>query len=305
MKEIINFISSAQRLYILFALSAFVVAFFVIRKNLYDENDKVGSSLKITVTLFVISMIELSLYLIAFGEGSIKLGEGITVANVLSTIASFTAPFIAFSGAYSIFEFGQKKAEQEKKANEGKEKTEKETKENKELEHKKNMLYTMLEYSILQTRIPTREIEEFYLERYQNINTNVSLAQKYRLTGNFTKDYKIMMSVKDTNDYEAFMNTIKQYDNILEDKLNKHKVSNRTIYIENWYEYLDCVQNVEEVHEIILWINILKNPDWNVDSYINLFLANRENMDKIIRKNYPKVIDEGLRNTFKLFNMKG
>lgn len=286
MKQIINFIMSDKG-YITVVFVILVIAFFISKKNLYDEKDKSGSSLKITVTMFILCMVALALYIIVFGEG-------ITDANVLSLIASFTSPFIAFSGAYLIFEFGQKKSDKENKKKEEYEKRKKKEEYDKLQEHKKNMIYTMLEYSLLQTKIPSTEINDYYIDNYNELQVdNQLLANKYSLTGNFIEDFTIILKSKSSVDMEEFINFSYKLDEKLLEIFNEYKTFKKVIYIDNWYDYLDCIPNAEEVYTITLWINMIKNSDTTID--VNVFLRNRIIIDSIIKKNYPRVINEGLR----------
>lgn len=287
MNQIINFISSDKG-YIIVVLVILVVAFFVSKKNLYDEKDKPGSSLKITLTMFILCMIGIAGYIIAFGTN-------ISDANILSTIASFTAPFIAFSGAYLIFEFGQKKTDREKKLEN-----------DKKIDHKKQMLFTMLEYSIVQTRIATKEIEKQYKNYYEglNIGHDVFLHKKYNLTGKFKDDFEKMALVKSAEDCKTYMNFCSQLDGIFVNILDKHKISDRVIYIKDWYNYLDCVSNLEDLNTIILWINILNYSEMGVNCYTYMFISNRYNIDNIIKKYYPKAVDEGVRGKFDMKNIE-
>ena len=227
-------------------------------------------------------------------------GKDITDANVLSAIVSFISPFIAFTGAYSLAEYNNKRSEEIRKDKEYKEKLAKEEQYKKEMEHKKYMLFTMLEYSITQTRIATNEIENQYKNNYKglNIGQNVFLHKKYNLTGKLKDDFKTMIFVKSQNDYKAYMNFYRQLDGTFTSMLDKHKISDRVIYIKDWYNYLDCVSDFEDLNTIILWINLLNYNKMDVDSYTYMFISNRCSIDRIIKKYYPNAIDEGVRGKY-------
>lgn len=276
MKQIINFIFSDKG-YITVVFLILGRSFFISKKNLYDEKDKVGSSLKITLTMFILLMVGLAGYIISFGTN-------ITDANILSSIVSFTAPFIAFSGAYLIFEFGQKKTDREKKIES-----------DKKLEYKKMMLFTLLEFTYIQTRIPSQNIKKVYKDDYKKIpcEGNGYAVDKYKLTGELMTDFNKMLRVKpceDTEYFDAFLDWVS--DKLVED-MKDTNIYKRVIYIENWYDYLDCVEDIDDINSIVFWITMIKSSDNSIKVY--QFLSNRDNIDSLIRKYYPKVIDEGLR----------
>ncbi|GAA0866619.1 hypothetical protein [Paraclostridium tenue] len=276
MKQIINFIMSDKG-YITVVFVILVIAFFISKKNLYDEKDKGGSSLKITLTMFILLMVGVAGYIISFGTN-------ITDANKLSTIASFTAPFIAFSGAYLIFEFGQKKADREKEIDN-----------DKKLEHKKKMLFTLLEFSYIQTRIPSENIKQVYKDDYKKIPCEGKgfAVNKYKLTGEIMTDFDKMLRVKPCKDTEYFDDFLDWVSDKLVEDMKDTNIYKRVIYIENWYDYLDCIDNAEDINSIVFWITMIKSSNNSIKVY--QFLSNRDNIDSLIKKYYPKVIDEGLR----------
>lgn len=286
MKQIINCISSDKGLYIIGAFVILVIAFFISKKNLYDKKDKVGSSLKITLTIFILVMVGVAGYIISFGAH-------ITDVNILSSIVSFTSPFIAFSGAYLIFEFGQKKTDREKKIES-----------DKKLEYKKMMLFTLLEFSYMQTRIPSQNIKAVYKDDYKKIPCEGEeyAVDKYGLTGELMTDFDKMLRVKpckDTEYFDDFLDWVS--DKLIEDMKETH-IYKRVIYIENWYDYLDCVENLDDINSIVFWITMIKSSDNSIKVW--QFLSNRDTIDSLIRKYYPKVIDEGLRGKFDMINIE-
>ncbi|WP_195346666.1 hypothetical protein [Paraclostridium sordellii] len=208
----------------------------------------------------------------------------------LPILTSFFAPILAFSGTYLIFNLTIKKD------------IRKQNKEKKDkLEHKKNMLYSMLEYSIVHTRIVTKEIEKWYEGSYTTINTNSQpLSKTYKLSGKIKDDFEIMMLAKSDTDVGIFMNFFSQMDNLFRNKIKQYKIADNVIYINNWYDYLDCVSDIKDVQTITLWINFLKNSDMKSESYTYKFISNRDNISEIIKKNYPKAINEGIRGKFEI-----
>lgn len=225
----------------------------------------------------------------------------ITDSNVLSAIVSFISPFIAFTGAYTLSEINHNKSEKLRIENEKKEKLEKQEKIKKEIEHKKNMLFTMLEYTIYQTRIATKEIEEYYQDNYKslNIGNSIFLHEKYGLTGSFKDDFRKMMFVESANDCGIFMRYCREtIDERFFRIVEINKISERLIYIEDWYNYLDCVPKIEDVQGITFWINLIKYNGIGINTYTYMFIVNRYNIDSIIKKYYPKAINEGIRGTY-------
>ena len=151
-------------------------------------------------------------------------GKDITDGQVLTAIVSFVSPFIAFIGAYTLAEVNYSRSEKQREKKEESSFKEKKEINNKKLEHKRNMLYTMLEFSLLQTRIATKKIEKLYRENYKKIHvSDISMASKYNLTGNFTTDYLKMIMVKNTDDFQGFINYTKELDNTFISMLNEQK----------------------------------------------------------------------------------
>lgn len=232
-------------------------------------------------------------------------GKDITDGQVLTTIVSFVSPFIAFIGAYTLAEVNYSRSEKQREKKEESSLKEKEEINNQRLEHKRNMLYTMLEFSLLQTRIVSKEIEKFYRENYKKIHASddIPMVLKYNLTGNFTTDYLKMSMVENTEDYYEFINYVEELDNTFINMLNEQKISDRVIYIKNWYDYLDCVQSVKDVQKITHWINLINHTYITGTSYTYMFLANRYRIDDIIKREYPMVIDEVLRSQMKKYDI--
>ena len=231
-------------------------------------------------------------------------GKDITDGQVLTAIVSFVSPFIAFIGAYTLAEVNYSRSEKQREKKEELSLKEKQEINNQKLEHKKNMLYTMLEFSLLQTRIVSKEIEKFYRENYEKIYvSDISIASKYNIIGNFTTDYLKMIMVKNIDDYHGFINYIKELDNTFINMLNEQKISDKVIYIKNWYDYLDCVQSVKDVQKITHWINLVNHAYMTETSYTYMFLTNRHRIDDIIKREYPIVVDEGLRSQMKKYDI--
>lgn len=247
------------------------------------KTDKREAKLDILLLPFIIFCMILA---ISIGISGWKKGN-ITEANLLMATVSFISPFIAFTGAYAIFEFGQNKSDRENKEKENKEKLAKKEQYEKDIEHKKHMLFTMLEYSYTQTRIPSQNIKKVYREHYKH------LTDKLKLNGDIMDDFTYMLRVKpcqSTEDFDGFLEWVSEQ---LTKDMNKKQIAKRVIYIENWYDYLDCVPNLDDINSIVFWITMLKSSDSSID--VHQFLSNRSNIDTLIRKYYPKVIDEGLR----------
>lgn len=276
MNQFINFISSDKG-YIIVVLIILVVAFFVSKKNLYDEENKSGSSLKITLTMFILFMIGVAGYIIVFGEN-------ITDANKLSTIASFTAPFIAFSGAYLIFEFGQKKADEEKKL------------ENvKKLEYKKLMLFTLLDYTVHKTENLYEDLNKCYKGAYSGgLKNDLPVIKGYEneVIGELENDVPRIHTLRgSSNNVKGFASSLKV---LFNDKFLRDVHLNEFIYDNNWTSYLDCIPNLRDEHKIrdiqriTNWLIALQ--EYKAEGY------NRKQIDPIdfilMRRGIKGLIDE-------------
>jgi len=287
MGQIMNFIIS-EKGYIIVVLVTLVVAFFVSKKNLYDEEDKPGSSLKITVTMFILVMVGIAGYIISFGAN-------ISDANKLSTIASFTAPFIAFSGAYLIFEFGQKKADKEKKL------------ENvKKLEYKKVMLYNFLESTIVGTSKLVKELHHFsckYGDVFKEEDRDIC-RRVQRLMDTVAKDkyddmfYFTICGIVYAGSNENFTLPKNIYGRRLQCNFNEliemDRIDlSRLLYDENWTTYLDCLNDHKKIQIIINWVNLLRNNSQGFN--VIDFLRYRNEVIKLIDEEYPEVKDGSIR----------
>ncbi|MGL4731707.1 MAG: hypothetical protein ACRCW0_08990 [Clostridium sp.] len=197
-------------------------------------------------------------------------------------LLAFMGAITGVSGAFFIFKMGDKKSKEEKKE-----------KEIKELEYKRNLLFTMLEYTIIQTNIVTNSINKYYHQ-----NCDEYLAHKYNLVGEFKADLLKTIFISDKNDCEELFDYYSKIDKIFLDMLNKYKIPERVVYIDDWYNYLDCIEDAEEIQTIITWINLIKYSDVGSDSYTYMFLSNREEVDNLIKKYYSKAITEGVRGKY-------
>lgn len=293
MKQIINFIFSDKG-YITVVFLILGRSFFISKKNLYDEKDKVGSSLKITLTMFILVMVGVAGYIISFGTN-------ITDANILSSIVSFTAPFIAFSGAYLIFEFGQKKADREKKI-------ESDTK----LEYKKLMLFNLLDYTILKTDNIYQELNNCYLDYYTSgfkLPTEEGFENEIR--GNLYNDCVRIYSLYDRDDVKEFNRMLKSLFNgtyLREHHLYEH------IYDNNWTSYLDCIPSldnehyIENIQRITTWIILLQNSKVEGISFKQIdpidFVLKRRGIDGVIDELAPEIKEKGFRSKYNMINQE-
>lgn len=210
------------------------------------------------------------------------------VTSIFSGCMGFIGSLVGVLGAFYIFRLEVKKDENKKLD----EKSE-------QMEHKKKMLYTLLEFSYLQTRISSEFAKQIYKDSYTKIPCkDNSIVQKYKLSGEIMDDFKKMLMVKPCNDTENFDAFIGWINGELSEQMKESNICKRVIYIENWYDYLDCVPNLDDINAIVFWITMLKSSDTTIDAI--QFISNRENIDRIIRKYYQRAIDEGVRGKIKM-----
>lgn len=285
MNKFMNFIKIDEVQYIIVAVIILILGFLLSLKYLYDKENKPGSSLKITLTMFILFMVAVSGYIIVFGKD-------ITDANRLSTIASFTSPFIAFSGAYLIFEFGQAKSDREKKLEN-----------NKKLEYKKLMLFNLLDYTIVKTKAIYEDLNYIYSEDYKylfELLTKHGLENK--LTGDLYEDcieINSLKSMMNLNQFNAAINDLFNDKYLREYRLYEH------VYDKNWTSYLDCIQSIdkekyiENIQNIITWLTLLENSKVDKYNFIQIdsieFVIKRRKIDEIINKLAPEIKEKGSR----------
>ena len=286
MKQIINFIMSDKG-YITVVFVILVIAFFISKKNLYDEKDKSGSSLKITLTIFILFMVGIAGYIILFGNG-------ITDANKLSTIASFTAPFIAFSGAYLIFEFGQK------------------IEKDKTLEYKKLMLFNLLDYTILKTDDIYQKLNESYVGAYVNgFKLPTEKGYENEIRGNLYNDCTRIHSLRDRDKVKKFQAMLKVDFN---DKYLREYHLYEHIYDSNWTSYLDCIPSldkehyIENIQRITAWITLLQNSKVEGVNFKQIdpieFVMMRRGIDGVIDELVPGLKEKGFRSQYSMINQE-
>lgn len=216
---------------------------------------------------------------IIFGILSFVVGSVVTYRTLAGDdLLGLMGAFIGVIGAYVGFYLGVRKENQKE-----------ELKEKKEIEHKKMMLYTMLEFSVMQSRVPYIKLKEYYRNQYNKDHTmiNFEIERKFKLTGDFIVDFEIMMQVYPCTETRVFDDFIQTINNFLFNKINEYQIAKKAIYIENWYEYIDCISEVQEQNAVLVWIGLIKNSDININSH--QFVANRNNIKSIVDKNYPKV----------------
>lgn len=294
MNQIINFISSDKGQYIILAFVILMVGLFFSKKHLYDKENKSGSNLKITVTMFILMMMAFSVYLMIFGEG-------VTDINRLSTIASFTAPFIAFSGAYLIFEFGQEKTDREKKIES-----------DKKLEYKKLMLFNLLDYTILKTDDIYQKLNECYVEAYRNgFKLPTEKGKENEIRGNLYNDCTRIHSLENTKKVKEFKAMLKVDFN---DKYLREYHLYEHIYDSNWTSYLDCIPSldkehyIENIQRITEWITLLQNSKVGGVKFKQIdpidFVLKRRGIDGVIDELAPEIKEKGFRSQYSMINQE-
>ncbi|GAA0093441.1 hypothetical protein UT300009_34720 [Paraclostridium bifermentans] len=216
---------------------------------------------------------------IIFGAVSFIIGGVVTYRTLVGDdFLGLIGAIIGVLGAYGGFCLGVSREKQKE-----------ELKEKKELEHKKMMLYTMLEFSVMQSRVSYIEFKKYYREQYnQDRNMiNSEIERKFELTGDFIEDFGIMLRVYPCKETRVFDDFIERISNVLFDKMNEYQIAKKVVYIENWYEYIDCIPEINDQNTVLVWIGIIKNSDISINPY--QFIANRSVIKAIVDKNYPKV----------------
>lgn len=207
--------------------------------------------------------------------------------SVFGGIAGFIGSLLGVLGAFYIYRL-QSNDEKQIKINQ----------EVKQKQHKEMMLYTLLDFTYLQTRTSYNHIIESYKNTYED--SYKELVCKYNLSGDLKKDFDRMLFVKPCEDTERFDYHINKISEELVNYMRKKNISDRVVYMENWYEFIDCIDDLEDLNTVIFWITMLKNSDKNID--VNSFISNRESIGSLIEKRYPRVKYEGIRGKFRMIN---
>lgn len=195
-------------------------------------------------------------------------GKDITDANVLSAIVSFISPFIAFTGAYSLAEYNNKRSEGIREKEEEKEKekiAEQERKEREKIDNEKkeeelyakDMLYSLLEYTV-------KETEGLISRIHQNSIYRRALKDKMDLkcicNRSVTEEKKLFRKCL----LDADINDVEYKEQILK-ILSENNVVN-LVYDSDWTKYMRYVTSKER-QSIISWIHTLKNNDFYMIPY--------------------------------------
>ena len=224
----------------------------------------------IILVMIPICMIGVFIGLYIRGASVLQIDNFISITtSVFGGIMGFIGSSLGVLGAFYIYKL-QSNDEKQIKINQ----------EVKQKQHKEMMLYTLLDFTY----------EDSYKE----------LVCKYNLSGDFKKDFDRMLFVKPCEDTERFDYHIDKISEELVYYMRKNNISDRVVYMENWYEFIDCIDDLEDLNTVIFWITMLKNSDKNIN--INSFISNRENIGSLIEKRYPRVKYEGIRSKFRMIN---
>lgn len=178
-------------------------------------------------------------------------GTDITDGQVLTATVSFISPFIAFTGAYTIFNLGKNSDKL------------------KEKEYAEDMLSNLLYVTLKETNGVVGKIYKSY--KIQCIGEEKELNiknDKYEESRAFTSGLLSLYDNENKSRLDALRKIIK------EEKLNK------LVYDSDWTKYLKHIEKNKRA-SIIKWLNLLKSDEINE----SLFLTSRELMITTIQLN--------------------
>ncbi len=228
----IFFLENKKTISIVFLIIIFIGVIIFYRKKIH--NNTFEKSLKMIIFMFIVFMILTIIYICINGDE-------ITDSNILSAIVSITAPVIAFSGAYILFELGHIKNKQENK------------------EYAEDMLFSLLKHTIIETDSITyliymkcliREVADTSKQISELISETPKL--EYMRFKNKLIDIK-----KNNTKFIEELNTL-----ICVSKLNK------LVYDNEWTKYMKYIKH-EYREMIIRWIGILNSKEIEIDFFLN------------------------------------
>ncbi|MCC0697771.1 hypothetical protein [Clostridioides sp. ES-S-0048-02] len=228
----IFFSENRKTIWIILLIVVLIGIIIFYRKKMH--NNTFEKSLKMIIFMFIVFMILTIIYICINGEN-------ITDSNILSAIVSITAPVIAFSGAYTLFELGHIKNKQENK------------------EYAEDMLFSLLKHTIIETDSMTYLIYMKCLIR-EVANTSKQIPELISDTPKLELERfenKLRDIKKNNIKFMEELNTL-----ICPSKLNK------LVYDNEWTKYMKYIKH--EYREIIIrWIDILKSEEIETNFFLN------------------------------------
>ncbi|MBN8047283.1 hypothetical protein J0A94_05535 [Paraclostridium bifermentans] len=285
----------------IFGATAYIYKMQKKDKSLYKkvtkliENDNIRKTVNIltistlTVVVTLLTSLVLSIFLPSVEWGWVDRNTLITtIATIMGGFFGFIGAAIGVIGTYGAFYLGANSEKQ------------------KEENHKKIMLYNLLENTINETSEIVKELHAFscdYGDRFNDENRDIC-KRIHSLMDTIVKDkHDDMFNFAINGIVYAGRNknfTLPQnlYGRRLQANFNEIKEQcridlSRLLYDENWTTYLDCLNDHKKIQIIISWVNLLRNNSQGFN--VIDFLRYRNEVIKVIDDEYPMVKDGSVR----------
>lgn len=242
-----------------------------------------GKKLIIIITVILISVMV-----------GVVIGVGISKGDDL---LGFLGAILGALSAYILFKLesiSDKKKEEKQKE--------------EEREYKNQMLYTLIDHTLLSTKEQYDILEKLYATNYEKLEKYVKEKNEYlkkiednvyedifKLSKNLSmdiEDIEILRAWKEDNKSDnVSIEVYRTLENHFKNKTLKSNSLIRGFYDRNWISYIDCVEDGRERYDIINWLTMLQSLDKSIS--LSDFIFYRSMMFNIIKKNYPKIKEYG------------
>ena len=175
----------------------------------------------------------------------------------------------------------------------------------KEIDYKKFMLFSLLDYTIVNTEPLCKELNDEYNKIISNIIADGIDVQK-KLSNHWYKNYQVKLNDLDNDAlainycevYDKDIKSLKRTLNLNFGLILNHYDLEGLIYDENWTNYLDCIKeisnedSVQKMQRIINWINLMNNLK---DVEVIYFVLARKGIRTLIDQLSPEIREKGFR----------
>lgn len=270
-----------------------------VTKLITNDNVKKMVDILTILTLVILAILlivlELSIFLPSVEWGWLDRNTLITTfATIIGGFFGFIGASIGIIGTYGAFYLGVNK-EKEKEEN-----------------HKRIMLFNLLDHTITSTNDIYSSLNHYYKECVRSAtNSGVDIKEKVskynqddkykdKICLDIDEDAFYIMSAKDSKDSDITC-LIKGLDVYITDSILREKNLSILVYDDNWCSYLDCIKELREkggerdMQRIINWLTFLKeSPNSSrIDSLE--FILRRRGIRCIIDELNKESKEEGFR----------
>lgn len=257
-------------------------------KNAVNRWIKILKESGLIIIVFVILMVVIvgCLLKVEFSWGFVDRKE------LLDTTGKILGGYLGCVTAYVTFKC-QKELDKEKRQELAK----------REIEYKKFMLFSLLEFTIMNTVKVYNSLNENYLKIIASMSkSGIDIAEilSYKNSSSIASDLESnVTSILVNKDKNEVQNIIALLNDCLE-RILAYEDLKKLIYDNKWTDYIDCLDeivndnSIAQMQSIITWINLLSSDSENINSID--FVLKRRQIKFLIDKISPEIRKKGYRN---------